>query len=195
MEEIKSAWEKAMEKVEKLGKPSAEELGRLEFIPLGNALAVKYLEQADYNLNAELAKHQGSTARKYLIQGIEETLLRNIMLPRDDRTKQTTKRAMSGIKLLKENKSRLDIIFDQINNLFNYYEQARQQSYTQFKNSFEAKFQQATKALQQQLGTKVSINPELQPQFREEWLKISGQLDAQYQKVLEEHKQQILNTA
>lgn len=195
MEEIKSAWEKAMEKVEKLGKASEEELKRLEYIPLGNILAAQYLREEDYDLGAELTKYKGTGIRKYIIQGIQETLIRNIALPRDNRAKETTKRAMVGIRLIKENKNQLQAVFDLMNNLFNYYEQARQQTYIQLRQNFEVKFQEVTKAVQQQLGAKVTIQPELQPQFQEEWRKISVQLDAQYEKVLEEHKEQILQIA
>lgn len=195
MEEIKSAWEKAMEKVEKLGKASEEELRRLEYIPLGNILAAQYLKEEDYDLNAELTKYKGSGARKHIIQGIQEILIRNITLPRDNRAKETTKRAMVGIRLIKENKNQLQAVFDLMNNLFNYYEQARQQTYIQLKQNFEVRFQEVTKAVQQQLGAKVTMQPELQPQFQEEWRKISIQLEAQYEKVLEEHKEQILKIA
>lgn len=195
MSEMKSAWEKAMEKVEKLGKLSDEELKHLEYVPAGNKLAARYLKEQDYNLDAELTKYKGTGVRKYIIQGAEEIFLGNITLPRGEQAKQTTRRAMAGLKLLKENKNQLEAVFDRINNLLTYYEQARQQTYMQFRQSFETKLQEASQALQQQLGTTVSIEPELQPQFQEEWRKISSQLDAQYEKALEDHRQQILKIA
>lgn len=195
MGEIKSAWEKAMEKVEKLGKPSEEELKSLEYIPLGNTLAARYFKEEKYDLDAELTKYKGSGVRKYVIQGVQEILIRNINLPRDNRAKEIAKRAMSGLRLIKQNKNQVDTIFGLINNLFSYYEQARQQTYMQLRQNFEAKLQEATRAVQQQLGNRVTIQPELQPQFQEEWRKANIQLDAQYEKVLEEHKEQILKIA
>lgn len=195
MSEMKSAWEKAMEKIEKLGKPSDEELRQLEHVPAGNRLAARYLKEEDFNLDAELIKYKGTGVRKYIIQGAEEIFLRSITLPRNEQVKQTTGRAMAGIRLLKENKNQLEAVFDRINNLLNYYEQARQQTYMQFRQSFETNLQEASQALQQQLGTTVSIEPERQPQFQEEWRKISSQLDAQYEKALEDHRQQILKIA
>ncbi len=192
MGEIKSAWEKAMERVGKLGKLSEEELRSLEYVPLGNTLAARYLKEENYDLDAELTKYKGSGVRKYIIQGIQEILIRNIALPQDNRAKETTKKAMSGLKLIKQNRNRLEAVFDLINNLFNYYEQARQQTYTQLRQNFEAKLQEVTRAVQQQMGTSVTIQPELQPQFQEEWRKISAQLNTQYEKVLDEHKEQIL---
>lgn len=195
MSEMKSAWEKAMEKVEKLGKPSDEELKHLEYVPAGNKLAARYLKEQDYNLDAELTKYKGTGVRKYIIQGAEEIFLRNITLPRNEQVKQTIRRAMAGIRLLKENKNQLEAVFDRIDNLLNYYEQAHQQTYTQFRQNFETKLQEASQALQQQPGTGVPIEAQLQQQFQEEWRKISSQLDAQYEKALEEHRQQILKIA
>ena len=195
MGEMKSAWEKAMEKVERLGKPTDEELKQMEHIPTGTKLAAKYLGEDDYDLDAELTKYKGTGIRKYVMQGAEEIFLRNITLPHNEQAKHTIRRAMAGIKLLKENKNRLEAIFDRIENLLTYYEQARQQSFTQFKQSFEVKLREAGQALQQQLGSGAPIEAELQQQFQEEWRRISSQLNAQYEKALEEHRQEILKIA
>ncbi|MBM4452467.1 MAG: hypothetical protein FJ024_08350 [Chloroflexi bacterium] len=197
MSEMKSAWEKALEKTEKLGKLTEDELRRLEYLPIGNKLAAKYLELEHPNneLNSELTKHKGTGARKYIVEGAQETFLRNINLPHHDRDKQVAKKAMSGLKLLKENKNQLDAVFERIENLFNYYEQARQQTFTQFKQSFEDKVRRAAPALQQQMKNTAALEAGLQQQFQEEWQRVSSQLDSQYQKALEEHKEQILKTA
>jgi hypothetical protein len=195
MSEMKSAWEKAMEKVEKLGKLSEEELRQLEYQPVGNKLAARYLQETDYNLDAELTKYKGTGIRKYVLQGVQEIFLRNISLPKNEHDMQTIRRAMSGLRLLKENKNLLDTILDRIANLLNYYGQARQQTHLQFKKDFESKLQEANQAMQQQMGAKVRIEPEQHPQFPEEWRRINSQLDAQYEKALEEHKQQILKLA
>lgn len=191
MGEIKSAWEKAMEKANNLGKLSPDEADRLKYAPLGNALAAQYLKEKGYDIKAELTKYKDSSAMRYVTEGAEEILLGNIFLPRNEQSKQDVKKAMTGIKLIKKDKRRVEVISDQIDNLLNYYEQARQQAFMQLKSNFAAKLQQAAVALEQQAGTKVSIDPERQPQFQEAWLKISSQLDDQYEKVLQEHKQQI----
>jgi len=192
MSEMKSAWEKAMEKVEKLGKLSEEDIKHLEYQPAGNKLAAKYLQEVDYNLDAELTKYKGTGVRKYVLQGAQEIFLCSIFLPKNESDLQTIKRAMAGLRLLKENRNLLDTVIDRITNLLNYYGQARQQTYLQFKKDFEAKLRETNQAMQQQVGAKVHIEPEQHPQFMEEWRRINSQLDAQYEKVLEEHKQQIL---
>lgn len=193
MGEIKSAWEKAMEKAEKLGKPSEEELKRLEHIPTGNAIAAKYLNDNKYNLDSELAKFKGSGVGQYIIYGVMEIFLRNVTLPHDEREKYLTTRAMSGIRMVKDNKKQLDIIIEQIKHLLNYYEQARQQTFTQFKNSFENKLKESGKMMQQMANSGINIEAQIQQQFQDEWRKVIRDLDVQYEKALEDQKQQIAN--
>jgi hypothetical protein len=191
MGEMKSAWEKAKEKVDKLGKLTEEEIKQLKCIPVGNKLAAKYLKDTDYNLDAELTKYKGTGLRKYIAQGAQEIFLHNIILPQNERDKQFTKRAMAGLRIAKENKSQLATILDRITNLLNYYEQARQQTYTQFKKGFETRLQESSQTLQKQSGNAASIEAQLQAQFQAEWLNVISQLNAQYEKALEEHKQHI----
>jgi hypothetical protein len=63
MGEIKSAWEIAMERAEKLGKLSPEELKRQrekEYAVIGQALAEKYLGGLDLRqLEVDLDKYEG----------------------------------------------------------------------------------------------------------------------------------------
>ncbi len=191
MGEMKSAWEKAKEKVDKLGKLTEEEIKQLKCIPVGNKLAAKYLKDTDYNLDAELTKYKGTGLRKYIAQGAQEIFIHNIILPQNERDKQITKQAMAGLRIVKENKSQLATILDRIINLLNYYEQARQQTYTQFKKGFETRLQESSQTLQKQSGNAVSVEAQLQAQFQAEWLNVSSQLNAQYEKALEEHKQHI----
>ncbi len=195
MGEMKSAWEKAQEKLEKLGKLTEEESRQLECIPVGNKLAARYLQDTNYNLDGELTKYKGTGLRKYVAQGAQEIFLHNIILPQNERDKEMIKRAVAGLKIVKENKSQLATILDRITNLLNYYEQARQQTYTQFKKGFEARLREAGQALQKQAGNPGAIEAQLQAQFQAEWMNVSSQLNSQYEKALEEHKQHIQKIA
>jgi len=192
MSEMKSAWEKALEKAEKLGKPTEEELKKLEHIPAGNTLAARYLQEDKFDLDAELTKYKGGGFRQYILQGAQEIFLRNITLPHNEHDKKVTLRAMAGIKILKDNKKQIDVLFDRINNLLSYYEQARQQTFSQFKKSFEAKLQELNKTIQQKPGAAANLDAQIQQQFQDEWRRSSNELDTQYDKALEEHKQQIV---
>ena len=118
-------------------------------------------------------------------------LLSNITLPRNERGREITKRAMKGISILKQGKKRVEEILGQMEHLFSYYEQARQQTYVQLKEDFEARMANSIIASGYQLGSKGKPNVELLPQFQEEWRRVIGQLNSQYEKVLEEQKREL----
>ncbi len=192
MDEIKSALEIAMEKVAKLGEPTEEERLRWKYLPEGEKLAVKYLKES-FNLAAELGKYD-SKALKYLKQGALEVLLNHLNLPKDEVTKKNNRRAMDGIKELKDDKVAVENVYSRIRHIFSHYleqgAQQRKQAYEQLKAEFEAQLQQA---VQQQLGglASLKVSVEKHPQFQEEWRRLSSQLDSQYLQLLGEYKQEL----
>ena len=195
MDEIKSALEIAMEKVEKIGEATEEERLRWKYVPEGERLAAKYMQE-DINLAAELSKFQGNVT-DYVLRGIVEVLVRSIDLPKNDVARKNSKKAMEGIKAVKKDKVGVENILTNIRRIFSHYreqgEQQRKQAYNSLKAPFEAKIQQAIK---QQMGLPigVKIDVEKQPQFQEEWRRMQSQLDSQYLKLLSEYRQELLNT-
>jgi len=196
MDNIKSARELAMEKIEKLGEATDEERLKWKYVPEGERLAVRYLKQ-DCNLVVELSQYE-EAARRYVIEGAGDIMIRNINLPRNDLAKENNRRAMGGLKNLKNDKVAVENVYSKMRRVFNHYteqgEQQRKQAYESLKAEFEAKVQQA---VQQQLGSsmKIRIDVEKQPQFQEEWRKIQTQLDSQYLKLLDEYKQELSGIA
>jgi hypothetical protein len=190
MGDIKSAREIAMEKINKLGEPTEEELLEWKYLPEGEKLAARYLKN-EAQLTVELNKYEKKAAR-YLSKGISNILIKNIMLPNSDITKKNNKLAIDGIKVVKNNKAQAEEILNQIKQVFNHYgeqgEKQIKQAYAALKADFGAKIEQA---LRQQGGTMsgVRIDVEKQPQFLEEWRKIKNQLEGQYIQVLNELKQ------
>ena len=192
-EEIKSALEIAMEKVEKLGEVTDEERLRWKNVPMGEKLAARYLKQ-NLNLLSELGKFDES-AKKYVIEGAQDVLIPNIELPRNDYLRKKNKREMEGIKILKNDKVGAENVFSKMRRVFDHYteqgEAQRKQAYESLKVDVEAKIQQA---LKQQMGAMVNarIDVESQPQFQEEWRRMLAQLDGQYTRLLDEYKQELL---
>lgn len=189
-EEIKSAREIALGKIQKLGDATEEERLRWKYIPEGEKLSVRYLNQ-DVNLAAELGRYE-EKIKKCLVKGASEVLLRNINLPQTDADKKHNKRAMDGLKILKNNKVAVENVFSNIRRIFEHYQgqgdQQRNQAYESLKADFTANLQAA---LKQQLGSMPDVNMDIesQPQFQEEWRKVKEQMNSQYLKLLAEYKQ------
>ena len=196
MGDIKSAFELAMEKVEKIEEATAEERLKWQYVPEGEKLAARYFKQ-DCNLAVELGKYEEEIT-KYVIEGAADILIRNISLPKSDLARQNSKRAMDGLKMVKSDKVGVENVYSKMRRIFNHYveqgEQQKKQAYERLKTEFEAKVQQA---IQQQLGSSggFKIDVERQPQFQEEWRKLEARLDLQYIKLLDEYKQELSNIA
>jgi hypothetical protein len=189
--EMKSAFEKAMEKIQDIGEPTREEALEWKFLPEGQKLAARFLRE-DVNLTAELAKFKDEE-RRWVIKGAEDILLRNISLPVHEIARKANRKAMDAIKSMKKDKSGVENVFSKMRRIFDHYsqegEQQRKQAYEMLKQEFLMRIQQALQ--QQGLSPNTKVNVEAQPQFQEEWKRTQVHLDSQYTNLLDEYKREI----
>ncbi|MCD6453336.1 MAG: hypothetical protein J7K77_03525 [Dehalococcoidales bacterium] len=189
MDEIKSARQIAMEKLEGLGEVSNDERLKWKYTPEGKKLAARYI-RGGKNLASELSQYD-QNAQSYVREGVAQVLISNITLPNSDLAKRTNKRAMDGLRVLKNNQASIGNVYGKLNQLFSHYlgqgEQQRQQAYQSLKTKFESQLRQA---LQQQLGTlgELPLDVGKLPQFQAEWKHHQTQLDSQYLNLLNEYK-------
>jgi hypothetical protein len=192
-DEMKSAYDRAMERIKSLEEPSKEEVLTWKLVPEGQKLAVRFLKE-EFNLATEMGKFKDEE-RRYVAKGAEEVLLRNIGLPVHDIAKKNNKRAMDAVKAIKKDKTAVENVFTKMRRVFDHYtgegEQQRKQAYEMLKQDFQAKLQQAMR--QQGIPANTKINIEGQPQFQEEWHLTLSQMDAQYNQLLDEYKAEITN--
>ena len=88
----------ALERAERYGKASPEELAAAQYLEQGRQLAVKFLK-GEGDLEAELqdlSPHVQEAARV----GIKEVFLRNICLPRNGEGDERLDRALAGLMLV-----------------------------------------------------------------------------------------------
>jgi len=193
MGEIKSAAEIAREKLEKIGEPTEAERLKWKYGPEGEKLAARYLRE-DTNLVNEVKKFDDK-AKKYVTASVNEILIRNILLPRNEVARKTNKKAMDGLKALKNDKVAVENVFSRMRHVLDHYVQEgakqKKQAYESLKTEFEAKIQQAIKK-QTGVNARVKIDVEKQPQFLEEWQRVQAQMEAQYLTLLDEYKQELV---
>ena len=120
MDRIPSALERALERVEKLGRASAEDLERSRLKEEGQKLAALYLN-GEANLRSELNNYEDGPERAGLAEGIEEVLIRNLALPTTDLAKDRNRLAMDGLKLTKKDPGAVENIFSKMRQVFNHY--------------------------------------------------------------------------
>jgi hypothetical protein len=192
MGEIKSAADIAREKLEKIGEPTEQERLKWKYTPEGEKLAALYLKE-DTNLVNEIKKYD-EKAKAFIISSINDILLRNIGLPRNEVARRNNKKAMDGIKVLKNDKVAVENVYSKMRHVLDHYIQEgakqKKQAYESLRAEFEAKVQEA---IRQKTGVnaQVNIDVEKQPQFLEEWQRLQAQMEAQYLNLLDEYKHEL----
>ena len=193
MGDIKSAAEIAREKLEKIGAPTEAERLKWKYAPEGEKLAARYLKEDTTNLVAEVKKYDDK-AKKFVAASVNDILLRNIGLPRTEAARKTNKKAMDGLKLLKNDKTAVENVLSRMRHVLDHYVQEgakqKQQAYEALKTDFEAKVQQA---IRQKTGVnaRVKVDVEKQPQFLDEWQRVQAQMEAQYTNLLDDYKKEL----
>jgi hypothetical protein len=189
MADIKSAREIAMEKIGQIGEATPEERLTWKYKPEGEQLAARYLKD-DENLIAWLGKYE-DRAKPYVKAGAAEVLVRTIALPKNEFTKNLNRKAMEGIRSLKNDKAQVENIFSRMRQLFTHYgdqgEKQKRQAAQSLKMDFEARLRPE---LEKQMGSMGAANIDVEklPQFQQEYRKMVNQLDSQYLVLLKDYK-------
>jgi hypothetical protein len=190
MDEIKSAFQIAMERAERLGRASAEEQQRWRLEPEGERLAAAHLQE-EANLVPALTRY-APDERPHVVAGAQKVFLHSLDLPRNELVKRRNRRAMEALKAIKEDKVAVENVFTKMRRLFEHYEtqgeQQRQQAYRDLREDFTAQLQRAMAQQGARPAFGYSLQPENHPQFQEEWSRVLAQLNTQYLKVLEEYR-------
>jgi hypothetical protein len=193
MADIKSAREIAMERVGQIEAATAEERLTWKYRPEGEQLAARYLKDDD-NLIAGLGKYDDNV-KPYVKAGAAEVLVRTITLPKNDFVKNLNRKAMEGLRSLKNDKAQVENIFSRMRQLFTHYgdqgEKQKRQAAQSLKMEFEARLRPE---LEKQMGSLggANIDVEKLPQFQQEYRKMVNQLDSQYLVLLKDYKDALL---
>jgi hypothetical protein len=186
MAEIKSALEIALEKAERLGKASPQEMQQVKWQEQARHLAAEFL-RAKLELDTEL-KNAPPEARAALDRQIKEILLRNITLPREGSIDDANKRAQTGLLQIARDQKATQRVLQEINQVFASYEQVRQNALQQLKAQFNAQLDSVRKSLEAQMQRPLKVDVEHTPQFQEQWRAFEAQLNQQFEPLLERHK-------
>ena len=192
MAEIKSALELALEKAEQYGRATKEDLLQDKYKEQGRQWAVQYLKEEEIDLEKELAA-LSPEAQPLVRVAMKEVFLRNITLPKEEAIDARLNKAMEGIMVVATNKKAMGRLKQEVDQLLQQFLMARNTAFQQLKNSFMQTLGNYTRALEAQLKSKVRLDVENLPEFQQEWRKFEGNLLDQFEPVLEDRKQQMLN--
>ena len=187
-EEIKSALEIALEKAERIGKASKEELELYQLKEEAQRLSAKFLrnELSDFEDKFnEFLQNKTSQQKRIIYQSVIDVFLKNIVLPKSEYQLEDGKKALEGLKIIFKRVPELSKVYQQIEKLLKEYYTHKETLYNELLKRFNTGVEALEHALSDQLGTEVKINVEEHPQFKEEWNKIKEKLDEEYGKQLE----------
>lgn len=186
MEEIKSAYEKALERTEKLERLSPEEMREWkerEYAPIGRALAERYLGDGRIQILKEgINKHIGAE-RDIVAKAALTRLLETIQL-QDYEVAEKATAALSALKGGEQDSETRE----KIRNLCQKYKQAEQQKYAEEKKEIEKRGRE----LLYQLGISGDAVGEIKLEASEAWKEISASLYSQFDEKLKKLKQAYL---
>jgi hypothetical protein len=187
--EIKSALELALEKAEKYGRASQEEMNLAQYRDQGSRLAVQYLK-GEGDLEADL-KSIPPPAQAAARLAIKEVFLRNLGLPRGNTVDPRQDRALEGLLLVADQPKAMAQLQTEMEQILQTFLQVRNNALQQLKSRFAAGVGQVQKAIEAQYRQKVNLEVEHLPQFQEEWRRFQGQILEQIDPVLENLKERM----
>lgn len=194
-EEIKSTLEIALEKAERFGKATREELEWERQKEKVLILVGKFLKgeiESPFSELKEFLKTQSKDSHKRLLALAVETLLKNIALPRDEFHLKEIQRTLGALKDAFKNIPQVDQLFNEFEKLLKDYQAHKKAIYQELLKRFSSGISALEKAVSEQLGAKVKLAPESHPQFQEEWNKIKEQLDKEYGRQIDYFKALLL---
>lgn len=185
MAEIKSTLEKVLERAAAMGRASKEEIQADEEVKNGMRMAADYLHGKEVNFSRVMEATGGFSLVK---KGLILVFLRNIALPRYDDLGEA-ERAMQGLLEMARGSGDLASVFRDMKGILDHYQQQLKEVRQQVEEAFRQQMEQALSKQTGQKGLGLKVDPMLHPKFQEEWSKIKSDLDDQYNKVLQQHKE------
>ena len=189
MADIKSALELALEKAEQYGRASKEEMELAQYQEQGRRLAVQFLKgEGDLAADLKTLPPQTQPAARL---AIKEVFLRNLGLPRENAADPRQDRAMEGLLLAADNRKAMAQLQTEMEQVLQQFIHFRANALQQLKARFAAGVGQMQQAMEAKYRQPMNVDVERLPQFQEEWLRFKGQLQQQFEPVMENLKERM----
>jgi len=194
MSKIKSAMELALERTAGI-EIDKEAVRKSEYTRKGKSSAGKYLANPKSLSLPDEVKALKGDEQTWFRDGIIETLLANLTLPRYESDLSRFPPIADALKGLGKKKGaeaeNLAYLLGQYEDLFKQYLQNILQLEEQLKTQWEPRLRQKEQQLKQQTGQAVRLTPEQDPEFAKVLTEEFSRLDAQYAEILSKGKEEI----
>lgn len=188
MAEIKSTMDMVLERAAKMAAATTQDVENEDLVKTGMRLAADFLNQKETDL-AQLLAAQPPQDQVAIRKGMARTLLRNIVLPRDEELQASGKIALQGVLAIDGQSAEIKTICQELVQILEQYGRHKEQMTQQLDDAIKAQLEQQ-QAAQGQEGQ--SVNPAMHPQYREELSKMLTSLNNQYNDAMNQRKDMIL---
>ena len=191
MTEIKSALELALERTQDI-KSDKGTLEASEQRNRGRKLASTLLNPDPEGGDplAEMKKLTGKETQR-VKEGIFQTLLANLILPNDDTYGGKMATIEKGFQTVVKDRRQMSYIMQQLKQFFEQYLQSRDQMRENLKQQYEPQLREKERMLAQQMGAKIHLEPESDPDFMSLLAKNLSQLEEQYNQAMQQAKDEL----
>jgi len=189
MAEIKSTMEMVLERAAKMAAAASSEVDNEDLLKTGMRLAADFLSGKETDI-AQLLADQPAKDQVAISKGMAQTLLRNIVLPRDEQLQASGKLALQGVMALSGKSGEIKSICQELEQILGQYNQHKEQMTQQLDDAIRAQLEQQ----QMDKGQKgqSQVNPAMHPQYREELTRMLTGLNNQYNDAMKQRKEMIL---
>jgi hypothetical protein len=190
MAEIKSTLEMVMERAARMTAEVADTPQKDDTERRGMRTAASLLNGESIDLMSYL-KEQPSEDQMGVRSGMVRTLLRNIVLPREDSISESSLASLTAIQTLSGNSAEISTICNELEQILNQYGQHREQVKQQLDEAIRNQLKQKLLEEGQSIDDEMSINPAMHPQYQEEFTRMSADLNEQYNQAIEQRRDAI----
>jgi hypothetical protein len=177
-----------LERAAKMAAATTQDVDNEDMVKTGMRLAADFLNQKETDL-AQLLAAQPAQDQVAIRKGMAQTLLRNIVLPRDEQLQASGKIALQGVLAIDGKSAEIKAICQELEQLLEQYGRHKEQMTQQLEDAIRAQLEQQQMAKGREGQP---VNPAMHPQYREELSKMLMSLNNQYNDAMKQRKEMIL---
>lgn len=187
MAEIKKTIDMVMERAARMAAASTAEIDNEEQLKAGMRLAAEYLNQPTTDL-AETLAAQPPASQRDLRRGMVQTLLRNVVLPRDISLKERSSLALKGVLdlLQASGGAAVTTVCAELQQILEQYNQHKEQATKQLEDAILNQLEQQYAA---RGGRPGKLSPNMHPKYHDELARMLGDINSQYNQAMDQRKE------
>lgn len=189
MAEIKSTMQMVLERAARMEQQSNAATVSIDKTKEGMRFAASYMNDGESDL-VQLLEQQQPDEQKSIRGGMVQTLLRNILLPRDETLQATSKKALVGLLAISLDQDQVATICTEIQQIIEQYGQHKEQTTEQLETALCNQIQQQQSMRGEEVDPQ-SISARMHPQYTTKLAEILTDLNDQYNQALDQRKNMI----